>query len=635
MKRLCCISIILFFTCVFVWCSNSEKPSHNAASQRTPYPDEVHAKIGRGLIAIPNESYEMFLSWRLLPNDEIGTAFQIYKCMGETTDVKKLRKIAQTDLTFYTDRNVEEDKKYTYAIKPIRHGKNGEFSSLILSINSKAEKNRISFDLGRPFQQARIVTGDLTGDGELEIVIAYSENRLIDPFEDAWQKSDATIKVTAFLRSGDPLWNIDLGWGIEAGPAYSPIIVWDMDSDGRAEVILKTNATGDPLDYSNDRLTIVDGLTGEIKKEAKWPRTIGNDYNSNSRNYLAVAHLDGKNPYIIAGRGLYHTQVIQAYDSDLNQKWERVLGLDLYWPEGVVNKLKKYLEYDNTLERIFAHLTKKTVEMDTTRASHSLPVADIDDDGKEEILWGEHCIGEGGEDLWTIEEKMPYDGHPDIVFAADIISSIPGKEIFYCREGWKKKRNNVGMLLVDNKGKPIWARWGYTHIDGGWVAKIMPDQEDMQCFGYDIAKKQWSTKGAELKSITGYLWDAEGQMISNPPESWVSSIPIDWDGDGIREICSEHGDIMMHDGTVIGKADSRVLWGADLFGDHREEIVLAPPGSRKVYIVFNTTDIRNQPSVTKLADRQYRNDLSRTAMQANVIPTESHFVPRSFYNENF
>ena len=129
------------------------------------------------------------------------------------------------------------------------------------------------------------------------------------------------------------MWDIDLGWGIEAGAVYSPIVVWDIDTDGRDEVILKTNKSGNPLDYSNDRITILDGETGIIKNEAKWPRVIGNDYNSNSRNYIAIAHLNGENPYIIAGRGLYHIQVLWAYDNKLNRVWERIIGLDLYWPD--------------------------------------------------------------------------------------------------------------------------------------------------------------------------------------------------------------------------------------------------------------------------------------------------------------
>ena len=44
-----------------------------------------------------------------------------------------------------------------------------------------------------------------------------------------------------------------------------------------------------------------------------------------------------------------------------------------------------------------------------------LPIVDLDGDGREEVLWGEHCIGAGGYDLWAIDERVPYNGHPGVV----------------------------------------------------------------------------------------------------------------------------------------------------------------------------------------------------------------------------
>jgi len=94
------------------------------------------------------------------------------------------------------------------------------------------------------------------------------------------------------------------------------------------------------------------------------------------------------------------------------------------------------------------------------------------------------------------------------------------------------------MLLADNKGKTIWAHWGYTHVDGGWVAKILPHSKGMQCFGYDIQEKKWSPGYAEYIEITPVLWGSEGNFIDNPPNSWVLSFSVDWDGDSVREICT-------------------------------------------------------------------------------------------------
>ena len=87
---------------------------------------------------------------------------------------------------------------------------------------------------------------------------------------------------------GTRLWRINLGTNIRAGAAYSQFMVYDLDGDGKAEVVSKTadgtvdgqgNVIGDPnadwrlLSPSTDPksvkvldgpeyLTVFDGLTG-------------------------------------------------------------------------------------------------------------------------------------------------------------------------------------------------------------------------------------------------------------------------------------------------------------------------------------------------------------------------------------
>ncbi|OGP75459.1 MAG: hypothetical protein A2W09_01095, partial [Deltaproteobacteria bacterium RBG_16_50_11] len=505
------------------------------------------------------------------------------------------------------------------------------------------------------YRQARVVTGDLNGDGEPEFVVAYSGYQNIDPHETAWSKSEITIKVAAFLATGDRLWTLDLGWGIEAGESYQPLVVWDLDGDGRAEVILKTNKSGNPLDYGGERITVLDGMSGQIKKEAKWPslpwspgrsmvrelsgvaKGIWSDYNNDSRNYLAIAHLDGKDPFVIAARGTYKSQRMWAFDKNLHRVWERNLGLDHYYAEGFPNtaldlwdRLTKFWNINNKMNYLWARYTKKR-NLDLYRGSHSLPIADLNDDGKEEILWGERCIGENGKDLWAIQEKIPYPGHPDVVFAADILPSHKGKEIFFAREGGVGKNEKIGVYLADYQGNILWAHWGYHHVDQGWVGKIVPGQEGMQCLGIDIKEKEEAKEGPwKIIEPTALLWSPHGKLLGKQPASWYSSFPVDWDGDGVREIViAGDGEVQKYGGPSMGRLSMECLWGADLFGDHREEIVAAP-GDSKIYVFFNTDVLDSPPRVTPMADRQYKNDLSRTAMQGRVIPTEGGVIPGKF-----
>jgi hypothetical protein len=572
------IAILLVF--VFLSCSNKnpiEQSRNSKKYERKPYPEEIKAKINRGLVALPKEKKQIFLSWRNLPGDPKGCSYEVLRKTNDK-EQDKLESAAIVDKTAYSDHKVEIGKRYIYAVRWVKENNKGPISKLTGITASAEDRRAISIDIGEAIGQARVVTGDLTGDGEMEIVAVHSKNWDIDPNKKWWKKSEDTIKVTAFRKNGSRLWQIDLGWGIEAGGNYSPIVLWDLDADGRSEVVLKTNKSNNPKEYKSERLTLLEGVSGKIIREVSWPTTqdLGGQYNNDSRNFLAIAHLDGKNPYIIAARGIYNTQRIWAYDNQLNFVWERVIGRDN-------NALKNILNYKEKIKRVLARIKK-----DRNHGSHSLPVADIDDDGKEEILWGEHCLDEYGKDKWIIE-RTPYRGHPDVVFVADIFPSNPGKEIYYCREGWysekgkKKKSDKVGLLVADNKGQTIWAKWGFFHVDGGWAGRLIPGKEKMQFYAFDLKDKKISEEGGEQHAyIKHYLFDSEGETIGNP--DWHRSIPLDWDGDGYSEVCLKNGDVIKYENNVVFKAQPDILWCGDIFGDHREELLQRQKTERYTFI---------------------------------------------------
>ena len=595
------ISSLFFVVALFlISCSDN---SDNV--KRLPYPEEIKANIGRGLVLF-NQDNSNYLSWRMLPN-EIPKYSIWRKLTSESKDSAK--NIGTTNKTFFIDENVLQNQSYSYSIMNDKNLAEQEFR--------KNENNHVlfngydalAFDLNEPYKQVQVVCGDLNGNGEVEVVIVHADLKAVDPYEKGWVKSTDKMKVSVFSIQGEQLWSMDLGWGIEAGYYYAPIVVWDLDADGKCEIILKTNKSDDPLNYETEFLTVLNGENGKILNEARWPSAISENYNSNSRNYLAIAHLDGINPSVIAGRGTYYAQKLVSFDKHLNIEWERELGIDI---------VKKF--NNQYLRKLW-----KLISDDQSRASHSLPIADVDENGTEEILWGEHCITSDGDDLWEIEDKMPYWGHPDIVYAADIIPESPGKEVYYCREGWNSKEDNIGMLLVDKMGKKIWGKWGFTHIDGGWAAKTIPGNDEWQLFGFDVESKDWKPGEHKYLNPSTHLFDPEGNLVMHPDSAWIGSFTVDWEGDGIREICTKKGEILRYNNDVIAEFGNGVYWGGDIIGDHREELIVAP-NNGIVYIILNSTKLKVDPEITKLADRQYRNDLSRTGMQINVIPTQSGYI---------
>ena len=604
MKWYFAIFILLVFSIYFISCSNTSKNK-----VKEPYPEELSAKIDRGLVCFEKKTNENFLSWRLLPEDPNTPKYFIWR-KNNSSNTAEL--IGTTDRNYFLDQNLQNGKKYLYGVT-LTDSVPNKFQEVVPKTNKDSlDFEALTFEIGEDYKQTMVVTGDVDGDGELEILVIYSKAEEVDPSPDAWMKSTDTFKIIVFRRNGTPLWKKDLGWGIEAGLVYAPVIIWDLDADGKCEVILRTNKSKDPLDYSKEFLTILNGENGNIIRETRWPAPPSDDYNSNSRNYIGVAHLDGHNPSIIVGRGTYLNQVLRAYDINLNMLWERHFGTDIK-PKAPFN--------NRFIRKIWSKFSN-----DQSRASHSLPIADIDGNGTEEILWGEHCITENGDDLWEVKDRIPYDGHPDIVYPADILPQLPGLETFYCREGWRGKENNIGFLLVDMYGNTIWAKWGLTHVDGGWADKVIDTLNGIQLFAFDVKRKDW--KPGVLKRIdpTQFLVNSKGKILFEPDSTWIRSFTVDWEGDGTKEIVTTQGNIIRYNGEVLRTFKSGMLWGGDLFGDHREELVYAPFDG-KVYIIFNTQKMDTPSKITRLADRRYRNDLSRTAMHINVIPTLSGYIP--------
>ena len=99
------------------------------------------------------------------------------------------------------------------------------------------------------------------------------------------------------------------------------------------------------------------------------------DYNYYCRNFLTVAYLDGKTPSLIMQRGTYNLIKTEALDKDLKRIW--------YWDS--TQEKKKY----------------------AAQGSHGLIAADVDNDGRDELVIGAAVLDDTGKGLWTVEIGPP------------------------------------------------------------------------------------------------------------------------------------------------------------------------------------------------------------------------------------
>ncbi len=525
-------------------------------------------RLDRGVVALPRSGGEVYLSWRLLTSDPEDIAFNVYRSEQANGGYTLLNDSPITNSTNYLDRTTSSGQVYYYVVKSVLYEKEVGFSRVVEVAASQDGQSYIKIPFQGKYSAQKVAIADLDGDGMLEYVIKQP-NFNTDPYQRPgyWKKSEDTYKIEAYRQDGTFMWRYDMGWAIEEGIWYSPVVVYDLDGDGKAEVYTKAGE-GDPRDPDGrvtsgpEYLVKLDGATGEVMEKIDWLSRDGiDDYNYYSRNMLSVAYLDGKSPHLIMLRGTYTLIKISALDGNLKQKW--------YWESS-----GEYKDY-------------------SSQGLHGLHGADIDGDGRDELVIGGAAIDSDGKPMWNLKE-----GHPDIAYVADIDPDRPGLEIFY---GFERRHEKNAICLVDAKtGERLWTYDGpTTHVHGqGMVADIDPSRPGIECYaGESNGSKHW-------------LYDAKGNLISDERLGSLSPKAAYWDDDQQKEIVLDRK-IGKYKGESYDEIEGRILAIADCLGDWREEIITSQEGELRIYSTRLPAKTRR---TSLMQDRQYRLGVAEGAM---------------------
>jgi len=522
-----------------LWTRTQKPPAQGYAQTR------VRERLDRGLVALPRGDGRVYLSWRLLAEDPADIAFNVWRTVaGERRRLNPEPLRRTTDFLDATAPAADCEYRVT-AVIGVTEGQPCPPAQVPAGA-APADGMVIPLDAGVTVQKAGI--GDLDGDGRYEIVIKQPQDN-IDPAGAYWQRSPDTYKLEAYTLDGKRLWRYDLGWSIERGIWYSPYIVFDLDGDGRAEVAAKTGE-GDPrgadgrVETGPEYLSILDGATGKVLARTDWlsrqaPGDVYN-YNLSSRNQICVAYLDGKTPCLLVERGTYTVIRLVAYefrDGRLRQLWE----------------------YDN----------REDGRLYRAQGAHIMHAADVDGDGRDEVILGSAVIDDNGNGLWSTGF-----GHPDFCFVGDILPSRPGLEIFY---GIEPAHATNALCLADARtGQVIWGLDEATcHVGtNGMCADIDASYPGLECHAADLDR--------DRKFVKNWLFSADGRLLStvrNSTMAWT----LYWDDDLQHEQLrgSRIGDFA---GSNHGpEIKGRPVAIADLVGDWREELITSEPGELRVY----------------------------------------------------
>lgn len=248
-----------------------------AESSSSTLPGRQAEYLNRGLVAVLVDN-GVFLSWRYLNNDPDDTAFNIYK------NGTKVNASPISDVTNYVDTTGFDSSQYQ--LSTVIAGK----EQMLPEVVSVWHNDYLPIPLDKPadgrtkdggtysYYAGDASVADLDGDGEYEIVFLWSPSNSKDNSQAGYT---GNVYIDAIKLDGTKLWRIDLGVNIRAGAHYTQLMVYDLDGDGKAEVVVKTadgtkdgqgTVIGDGTkDYRNDGgyilsgpeyLTLFDGETG-------------------------------------------------------------------------------------------------------------------------------------------------------------------------------------------------------------------------------------------------------------------------------------------------------------------------------------------------------------------------------------
>jgi rhamnogalacturonan endolyase len=553
--------------------------------------ERIQEKLDRGVVAMRISATKTYVSWRLLKSDPPNIAFDIYRTSGSGAP-QKLNKAPITKTCDFTDDAMPPDTDSTYVIKPIVNGVAVDEVGASATVKATDPiRPYKSIKLQGDYRFQKVGIADLNGDGKYDFVIKQPADN-IDPAADYWTRSPDTYKLEAYLNDGTFLWRKDLGWAIERGIWYSPYLVYDFDGDGKAEVAVKTGE-GDPRDPDGrvtsgpEYLSILDGMTGEEKARVDWPsREPFGNYNYASRNQLAVGYLDGKTPCIIVLRGTYTLMRAIAYT----------------WHDG---KLTEVWNWSGQEER----------PPYRGQGAHFTHCADIDGDGRDEVILGSAVIDDNGQGLWSTGL-----GHPDKCYVTDVDPSHPGLEIFYALEVGHPKN---GVCLVDAAtGKILWGIDRRTyHVGMGMTADIDPTVPGQECWASEDPKGD-----PERNNYGGrpprWIFSARGELLGEYEKvpGWDA---VWWDADPVRELFSRGRVSKYGGGPITEGIEGSLVAVADVLGDWREEIITSVPGELRIY---TTTVPASDRRVCLMQDPIYRSDVAHLAMGYAQTPMLSYYL---------
>ncbi|SIO90321.1 Predicted rhamnogalacturonan lyase in rhamnose utilization cluster [Nocardiopsis sp. JB363] len=692
-------------------------------------------RLDRGLVAVDTDN-GVHLGWRLLAHEVTGHTdtgltgpdFRVYR------DGKPITTVA--DGTNLLDAEGTADSEYRVAA--VVRGREQQASEAVapwadghLDIPLQQPEGGTT-PVGEDYTHTAndVSVGDVDGDGQYEFVVKWDPTNSKDVSQVGYT---GNTLIDTYTLDGTLLNRIDLGVNIRSGAHYTQFLVYDLDGDGRAELMFKTapgtksttygsegevieeghvtlpkedvaagvthdedhrmsaedyhdhvvdmflgwyehpevladnwpatleEAFGiDPeYDYplsrvdaealadhlmdvyapgrsENNRLrefegfvvdgpeylTVFDGLTGQELDTIPYNPGRGDDGllwgdyamsrvepgNRVDRFLAGVVHLDGRTPSAIFARGYYTRSVIVAHDFDgerIRERWVADSG---------------HVPMDNPFDDTPHGGVGTDPEHGTLAGQgfHSLSVADVDGDHRQEIVYGAATLNSDGTLRYSSHATLPPGsgspgesvklGHGDAMHTGRFTPDGDVR-IWTVHEGATWAPYGQAMRDADT-GEVLFGTYSGRDTGRGMVGDVDPASP-----GYEV----WSSMPPG-EDGDGGLWSAEGERLGE--EVPGTNMSIRWAGDMTTQIIEgaevdgvvetptiedwNRGTLLNAEGTSTNngtKGNPSLV--ADVFGDWREELVLRTEDGTALRVHTSTEETEHMLH-TLMHDPQYR-----------------------------
>ena len=545
--------------------------------------------LNRGAVAVRMDGYT-YISWRWLGTESADTRYNIYRSLTEMSSYGQKINNEPLNATNFTDLFIASDDTQ-YFIVPVVNGEEqwDKVGAVQLWDNNymdipiqKPENNKVNGE-EYSYTPGDASVGDLDGDGEYEIILKWDPSNSHDNAQEGYT---GEVYIDCYRMNGEQLWRINLGKNIRAGAHYTQFMVYDLDGDGKAEVVMRTadgtvdgkgkvigNADADyreagTFDQSRNQmmkqgrilkgkeyLTVFSGDTGEALHTIDYIPARGNvaDWgdakgNRSDRFLACVAYLDGVHPSVVMCRGYYTRTVLAAFD------WNG-------------KELKNRWVFDSN---------HPGCEQYAGQGNHNLRVGDVDGDGCDEIIYGSCAIDHNGKGLYSTQM-----GHGDAIHLTHFDPSRKGLQVWDChenkRDGSTYRDAATGEVLLQLKSN--------TDVGRCMAADIDPTHPGVE---------MWSGDSQGIRNV-------KGEIIAPKMRNMPTNMAVWWDGDLLRELLDRNM-IIKYDwenkkfvplvkftGTLFnnGTKSNPCLQG-DIIGDWREEVLVRSENNAALRLYVST-----------------------------------------------